>query len=205
MTTAATFDRTAIMHHAWEIVRRANVAKFGLWTILSRALRAAWSEAKHKHAAALIEAKAKTQSPEVTRTREAIAALEGKDRWTQADYARIGVLRAALRASEDHAAAAPDYAEKRDLIAAAGGRFCAVTFTKADGTERTMQVQPATLQHHVKGDSATEAGKRATQTRKARHPHLMPVWDAQARAPRSVNLATVSRIAVDGAIHEYRA
>jgi len=31
------------------------------------------------------------------RTRDAINALESKDRWTQADYARIGVLRAALR------------------------------------------------------------------------------------------------------------
>lgn len=205
MTTAGIFNRTAIMTHAWEIVRRANVALYGLRTILRRALRAAWSEAKHKLAMARAEQQAQTHSPEVARTRDAIAALEGKDRWTQADYARIGVLRAALRAAEDHEAAAPDYAEKRDLITAAGGRFCAVTFTKADGTERTMQVQPATLHHHIKGDDATEAGKRATQTRKARHPHLMPVWDAQAKAPRSVNLATISRIAVDGVVHEYRA
>ncbi|WP_028955719.1 hypothetical protein [Sulfitobacter sp. 20_GPM-1509m] len=205
MTTTATFNRTAIMSHAWEIVRRANVELYGLRTILRRALRAAWSEAKHKLAIGQVEQQAKAQSPEVARTREAIAALEGKDRWTQADYARIGVLRAALRAAEDHEAAAPDYAEKRDLIASAGGRFCAVTFTKADGTERTMQVQPATLQHHLKGDDATDAGKRAKQTRKARHPHLLPVRDAKARAPRFVNLATISRIAVDGVVHEYRA
>ncbi|WP_340262310.1 hypothetical protein [Sulfitobacter pontiacus] len=205
MKHSATYNRTAIMTHAWEIVRRANVAKFGLRTILRRALRAAWGEAKHKRAIALIEEKAQTQSPEVARTREAIAALEGKDRWTQADYARIGVLRAALRAAVEHEQAASDYVEKRELIEAAKGRFCAVTFTKKDGTERTMQVQPSTLQHHVKGDSATEAGKQATQTRKARHPHLLAVWDAQARAPRSVNLATISRIAVNGTVHEYRA
>uniref|UniRef100_UPI0035940294 hypothetical protein n=1 Tax=Blastomonas sp. TaxID=1909299 RepID=UPI0035940294 len=140
---------------------------------------------------------------EAQRTRRAITALEGKDCWTQTDYARIDVLRAALRVAEQHEVAAPNYTEKQRLIAAAGGRFCAVTFTKADGTERTMQVQPATLQHHVKGDSATDAGKKAVATRKARHPHLMPVWDAQAKAPRSINLATISRIAVDGQVHQY--
>ncbi len=68
-----------------------------------------------------------------------------------------------------------------------------------------MQVQPATLQHHVKGETATEAGKRAVATRKATHPNLLPVWDAQAKAARSINLATVSRIAVDGRVHEYHA
>ena len=77
--------------------------------------------------------------------------------------------------------------------------------TKADGTTRIMQVQPATLKRHVKGDRATARGRRATATRKARHPHLLPVWDAKAQAPRSINLATVSRIAVDGQVHDYRA
>ena len=42
-----TYNRTAIMTHTWEIVRKANVAKFGLRFILARALKAAWSEAKH--------------------------------------------------------------------------------------------------------------------------------------------------------------
>ncbi len=55
MISASTFDCTAIMHHACEIVRRANVARFGLWTILCRALRTAWSEAKHKLAIAQAE------------------------------------------------------------------------------------------------------------------------------------------------------
>lgn len=205
MTTAATYNRTAIMTHAWGIVRRANVAKFGLRIILRRALRAAWGDAKHNRAMMLAEIQAASEGPEVARTRRAIAALEGKDRWTQADYARIGVLRAALRAAVEHEQSASDYAEKRHLIEAAKGRFCAVTFTKKDGTERTMQVQPATLRQHVKGDSATEAGKRAVATRKATHPNLLPVWDAQAKAPRSINLATISRIAVNGTVHEYRA
>ena len=89
------------------------------------------------------------------------------------------------------------------LIASAGGRFCAVTFTKKDGSERVMRVQPAKLRHHVKGDAATDAGKRATATRAQRHPNLMPVWDAEKDAPRSVNLATVSRIAVNGQVHSF--
>ncbi|MFG6634533.1 hypothetical protein ACGYJ8_01145 [Sulfitobacter sp. 1A12126] len=200
-----TYNRKAIMTAAWEIVRKANVALYGFRVIMRRALKAAWANAKHERAMEARQAKQAKASPEVVRIQDEIAVLESKTHWEQPDYARIGVLRAALRAAQEHAAAAPDYAAKRDLIASAGGRFCAVTFTKADGTERTMQVQPATLQRHVKGDAATEAGKRAVQTRKARHPHLLPVWDAKARAPRSVNLATISRIAVDGIVHEYRA
>ena len=99
----------------------------------------------------------------------------------------------------------PELAQKRDLIASAGGRFCGVTFTKKDGTERRMQVQPAALDLRVKGDTASERAKRATLTREARHPHLLPVWDVRARAPRSINLATVSRIAVDGQVHRFSA
>jgi len=205
MTTVTRYNRKAIMTAAWEIVRKANVGLYGFRVIMRRALKAAWANAKHERAMEARQAKREHASPEVIRIQSEIAVLESKTHWEQPDYARIGVLRAALRAAQEHAAAAPDYAAKRDLIASAGGRFCAVTFTKADGTERTIQVQPATLQRHVKGDAATEAGKRAVQTRKARHPHLLPVWDAKAQAPRSVNLATISRIAVDGIVHEYRA
>ena len=205
MTTVAQYNRKAIMTAAWEIVRRANVALYGFRVIMRRALKAAWANAKHERAMEARQEKQEQASPEVLRIQGEIAILESKTHWEQPDYARIGVLRAALRAAQEHEAAAPDYAAKRDLIASAGGRFCAVTFTKADGTERTMQVQPATLQRHVKGAAATEAGKQAVQTRKARHPHLLPVWDAKAHAPRSVNLATISRIAVDGVVHGYRA
>jgi len=99
----------------------------------------------------------------------------------------------------------PDLAAKRDLIASAGGRFCAVTFTKKDGTERKMQVQPATLRTRVKGEAASPDARRATLTREERHPHLLPVWDIRARAPRSINLRTVSCIAVDGQVHRFAA
>jgi hypothetical protein len=99
----------------------------------------------------------------------------------------------------------PELAAKRDLIASAGGRFCAVTFTKKDGTLRKMQVQPAALRTRLKGEAASEGAKRATLTRQERYPHLLPVWDVRARAPRSINLRTVSRIAVDGGVHSFAA
>lgn len=99
----------------------------------------------------------------------------------------------------------PELAAKRDLIASAGGRFCSVTFTKKDGTLRRMQVQPAALRTRTKGERAGESARRATLTRQERHPHLLPVWDVRARAPRSINLRTVSRIAVDGQVHDFAA
>jgi len=99
----------------------------------------------------------------------------------------------------------PELACKRDLIASAGGRFCGVTFTKKDGSERRMQVQPAALRLREKGSAASDRAQRATHTRQERHPHLLPVWDVRARAPRSINLRTVSRIAVDGRVHDFAA
>ncbi len=99
----------------------------------------------------------------------------------------------------------PELAQKRDLIASAGGRFCGVTFAKKDGSERRMQVQPAALRLRQKGDAASDRAQRATHTRQERHPHLLPVWDVRARAPRSINLRTVSRIAVDGRVHHFAA
>ncbi len=32
---------------------------------------------------------------------------------------------------------------------------------------------------------------------------LMPVWDVEAKAPRSINLATVTRIATGGHVHTF--
>lgn len=152
MTAPDQYNRKAIMTAAWKIVRKANVTLYGFRTIMRRALKAAWANAKHERAMKAREEQQAKASPDVIRLQSEIAILESKPHWEQPDYARIGVLRAALRAAQEH-----------------------------------------------------EAGKRAEQTRKARHPHLLPVWDAKAHAPRSVNLATISRIAVDGVVHEYRA
>ncbi len=100
------FSKSVIMQDAWARVRKSNVAKFGLRFILRNALRAAWSEAKHQRAMARLEAQAAAESPEVRRIKTSIAEIEGKNRWSQQDYARRGVLRAALRAAEEHQASA---------------------------------------------------------------------------------------------------
>ena len=106
MTTAARYNRKAIMTAAWEIVRKANVALYGFRVIMRRALKAAWANAKHERAMRARQEKQKQASPEVLRIQSEIAILESKTHWAQPDYARIGVLRAALRAvlsqSRDH-------------------------------------------------------------------------------------------------------
>ena len=194
--TTATFTRSDVMKAAWAALRTYGPAR-DLETLrrrLSREMAQAWFTLKRR---AQLVAMSK-----IERLQDALSALRNVDRMTPAHRAEEKRLTAEI-AAEAHKEAAPIYAEKAERIAAAGGRFCTVTFTKKDGTERTMQVQPATLRHHVKGGDATDAGKRAVATRKALHPNLLPVWDVAAQAPRSVNLATVSRIAVDGRVFEY--
>ena len=92
---------------------------------------------------------------------------------------------------------------KRDLILGNAGRFCGVTFVKKDGSARVMLIQPAALKFRVKGDDASPAARQAAETRAARHPHLLPVWDVVARAVRSVNLETVQRIAAGGNVYTF--
>lgn len=187
-----TYDLAAIMNRAWELVRKANRAKHPLHFLLRNGLRTAWREARQ------VKRDAETRPvSDLSATERELISIENKNRLTEADYAEMERLRAVVA---DEAA----MKEKRELIARAGGRFCAVTFRKADGSIRVMRIHPAKLKLHIKGAAASEAGRRAAETRTARHPHLMPVWDTEKRAPRSVNLATVSRIAVDGRIHEFR-
>ena len=174
-----------IMTRAWEILR-CNFGGKVTRHKLRMALEDAWMEAK-------MAVKRATESDEVRTFKDSILCIESKSRITERDYEELRSLRAAL-----------GIAQKRALIESAAGRFASVVFTKKDGSQREMRVQPAKLKFHVKGSAASEAAQRAVETRKARHPHLLPVWDVEASAPRSVNLATVSRIAVDGAVHEYR-
>ncbi|UAB89683.1 hypothetical protein I5192_03085 [Ruegeria sp. SCSIO 43209] len=185
------YDRQNIMNRAWAIMGNRPFHRV-FWR---QSLWQAWGEAK--------EAVRRASMTEADHIREAISMLENKDTWTEADYRQHDELVLALRTAQDHEAKADDYAEKRDLIASAKGRFVSVTFTKQDGTQRTMRVQPATLRRHIKGDAASKAARKAIETRAHRHPHLLAVWDTEAQAPRSVNLATVSRIAADGHIHHF--
>jgi hypothetical protein len=190
------FNRSAIMTAAWDILRNRMH-----WTggrnlrLFSRALMSAWHEAK----LAILRA----GMSEADRMREAISMLDNKDTWSDADYAKSDKLYADLRVAVEHEAAATEYEEKRALIAAAAGRFCSVTFTKKDGSQRVMRIQPVALRSHIKGESASHAAQQAVQTRAGRHPHLLPVWDTEAASARSVNLATISRIAIDGAVHHF--
>jgi len=205
------YNRSKIMSDAWIIVRRFLGNGETLPALLSRALRSAWSTAKDNAAVARRSA--------ANATKQAAQALRPSvDIWTEIQnlenrsflghdgVAKLSDLRTAYHASckrEATEKAASDMAEKRALIASANGRFASVVFTKKNGSRRVMRVQPAALKYHVVGDAASDAAKKAVETRAARHPNLLPVWDTDRAAVRSVNLATVSRIAVNGAVHEF--
>lgn len=73
---------------------------------------------------------------------------------------------------------------------------CSVTFIKKDGTERVMQIMQYKMQDLLKGDDATEAGKKAAATRAENNPHLMPVFDAEAGVIKSINLDTVTKFEI---------
>ena len=186
-TNIVALDRAWVMHRAWHYMRVWRSA-FSPANI-GRALFYAWGDMKSKMQGLRL-------TDELSGNEKELMVLENRNHQTRDDIARMGHLRTAIT----HENAEADYSEKRDLIEAGP---CSVTFTKADGSQRTMRVEPGRVAQHVKGDSATKPGQRATKTRKARHPHLMPVWDAGRRAVRSVNLATVSRIAVGGQVHRY--
>jgi hypothetical protein len=85
----------------------------------------------------------------------------------------------------------------RSIIDAAGSRFVTVDFVKKDGTHRTMNIQPEALKTHL-AENPDPVRVQAARTRAQNHPNLMPVWDVQARAVRSINLDTVLAIKVDG-------
>lgn len=186
MTNTTTLDRSWVMHRAWHYMRVWHPKRLNM-RALADALRYAWGDMKAKmRGLRLID--------EMSGNEMALAALEAKELTTPQDRDKMEALRTAIA----HERAEADYQAKRELIQAAP---CAVTFTKADGTQRTMQIVPGKLV--ANGDAVSKAYERATKTRKARHPHLLPVWDAEAGAARSVNLATISRIATPSGVHSY--
>lgn len=206
-----TFDRTQIMTEAWTIARRFAGNRETWGQRLSRALKLVWWNAKQaarRAAEVTCEAVARAArfaDRSAASVRAEVEQLENTERLGFEGIERLAAARRALReaVAREADAEAEDFAAKRALIAAAQGRFCVVTFIKADGTRRVMRVQPAALKFHVKGDGASEPGRKAAETRAQRHPNLLPVWDADAKAPRSVNLATVLTIKVDGATHSF--
>ncbi len=199
-----TLNRTEIMTTAWQETRatmdRLSYAAHQLREVFAYCLRRAWAAAKAS--VALLARSAASLWAE-------IQDIENRDRLGFHGMERLGQLRRAYhdaKAREEAEAetqAKADIVEKRDLIRSAKGRFATVTFIKKDGSERVMRVQPAKLKFHVKGDNAAPSARKAAETRKARHPHLMAVWDADKAAPRSVNLLTVTEIRLDGMAHVF--
>lgn len=193
-----TYNLSAIMSEAWkrtrETMRAFSYAPHQLRDVFRVELVKAWRQAREA-------AKLTARSAESLRTE--ILTLENRSFLGHEGRSLLSRLKRALKAAEA-CEKATAMAEKRKLIASSQGRFCTVTFTKKDGTERIMRIQPARLRFHVKGGAATAAGRKRAMTRAARHPHLLPVWDAEKEAIRSVNLAAVTRIAARGVVHEYR-
>jgi len=198
-----TYNLSTIMTEAWKIHRGLpDWASKGMsaadWKRrFANCLRKAWANAK-------LAAVSRKELSEADRLRNHIIALENTDRLGFEGIQRLRELKTELVALEVEERREATQ-EKRDLITATEGKFASVTFIKKDGTLRQMRVQPASLKFHVKGDAATDAGRKGAETRAARHPHLMPVWDADKSAIRSVNLETVTRIAVGGQVHEFAA
>ncbi|ABD53158.1 hypothetical protein [Jannaschia sp. CCS1] len=87
-------DRRALMLAAWANTRRIMVAlgyaAHQMRTVFAAELRKAWAAAK-------AAAKAATTPVKDHSVKLAIVALNNKDRWTQADYARMDALRLELR------------------------------------------------------------------------------------------------------------
>jgi hypothetical protein len=93
-------------------------------------------------------------------------------------------------------------AQIRAVIGTAGSRFVSVVFVKKDGTLRVMRWNPAD-HRDIKGDAATDAGKRANATRKANNPNLIRVQEVK-KGWRSVNLDRIIRIRVDGVTSRFQ-
>ncbi|MEL7319741.1 MAG: hypothetical protein AAFN04_13995 [Pseudomonadota bacterium] len=143
---------------------------------------------------------------EIERLERQIVLMENTDTLGVAGMHELGELKRMLRALKAEAIEAETtepVKEKGAIILSQRGKFVSVTFIKRDGKPCRMRVQPATLKQHVEGEAATEAGQKAAETRRKHHPRLMPVWDIDAKAIRSVNLETVTRIAAGGQVHEY--
>ncbi|MEX0282116.1 MAG: hypothetical protein AB3N13_13115 [Arenibacterium sp.] len=195
MATITAYDRQSIMQEAW-----ANT-----WDFLARNPHGRRASAFARY---LSEAWTKEKSRlHNARRAEALAAMSIDAMTAQIDRAQYGTPRPGdfplvqLLEARNAKRAEADNAAKRDLIQQADA--CTVTFTKANGQRRVMRVQARKVAEHVKGDSAKRSGRIAAHTRAFRHPNLLPVWDAEARAIKSVNLSTVSVIETADATHTF--
>lgn len=96
------------------------------------------------------------------------------------------------------------------ILEANGSKLASVTFTKKDGSERTMQINLVSNKG-VKGELASESAKKGVETRKQNHPELINVLDMQLRQKgvpeagcrRSINAETVSKIVCGKKIYRF--
>ena len=97
--------------------------------------------------------------------------------------------------------------QKRDfiknIINQANNHFVSVSFTKKDGTDRTMQVQYAAMFSRLKGDEAVDWAKKAAEKAKENHPEHMPVYCVDSKGIRKINLDTVYKIVSNGQVYEF--
>lgn len=85
------------------------------------------------------------------------------------------------------------YAMIRSILDNNQGRFLTVTFTKKDGTERKMNIQPAAVKTHL-AVNPNPSAVQGSETRRRNNPNLIPVYDVQKRQIRSINVDTISTI-----------
>lgn len=195
MTAITAYNRQAIMLEAWDRTRAflernphgRRAAAFAMY------LAEAWVNEKSRLANVRRAEKLAAMTIDQVEAQIARANHYGE----LADDFRLTELYPALEAKKAEA----QNAAKRDLIQTADA--CTVTFTKKDGTRRVMRVEARKVGENVKGDNATRSGRIASHTRAFRHPNLLPVWDAEAKAIKSVNLSTVTRIETRTETHAF--
>ncbi|MEM6890929.1 MAG: hypothetical protein AAF636_22750 [Pseudomonadota bacterium] len=171
-------NRSELFTFAWTIARQElwsrRLPASELRALFPEALRAAWKEMKLR-AAVAAEREQQFLRPS-SDLWAAIQALENQSTLGHAGIERLSALQsdyheARQREAEEKARA--EMEAKRKMIASAKGRFVSVTFTKRDGTERQMRIQPATLKLNLIGEAASESARRAVRTRAERQ-RIMP-------------------------------
>jgi len=98
----------------------------------------------------------------------------------------------------------------KELLALAGSTMISVTFTKKDGSERKISLNPKTTKG-VSGESASEAAKKAILTYNKNNPNMVRCYDAQLAASgvdpnkcwRSFNTENVLEIKAKGKTYKF--
>ena len=98
----------------------------------------------------------------------------------------------------------------KSIIREAKSTIVSVTFTKKDGTLRTMSFN-ARHKEGIKGLDASEQAQKAVETRKANNPNLIIVIDLAAKRKtkkpeaswRSFNCESVVSVKAGGVRHEF--